>query len=304
MSDTTTTPAEGTPEAVTGPDDFGAFERWRETGELPKEESAAAASGEGDGEPEPGGETEKPKENDRENEGEDEGEEKPRKGGFQRKIDRLTREKYEMARRLEALESRLADKPAGEAKAQPKAASAERPKSAEFDDYDEFLDALADWKVDQKLAAARSAEAEAAAREAQAAVTAEWHARLDEYRAATPGFDEALEASETVFPPVAQQAIVESELGPALAYHLATHPEEAARIAALPPVAAVRALGKLEAKLDAKASTPEKPKPKAASAAPAPVKPVSGGGRSVDLNDPELPFDEWERQRNAQLRAA
>src|SRR4029434_2460073 len=47
----------------------------------------------------------------------------------------------------------------------------------------------------------------------------------------------------------ARRAIVESELGPQLLYHLATHTDEAERIAELPELRQIAELGKLETQL-------------------------------------------------------
>ena len=68
-------------------------------------------------------------------------------------------------------------------------------------------------------------------------------------------------------------AIQDSDAGPALAYHLASHPDEAARIAALSPLGQVRALGRIEAGLADGAATAM-----SISAAPAPPPSVRGSG--------------------------
>ena len=51
----------------------------------------------------------------------------------------------------------------------------------------------------------------------------------------------------------------------------------------------------------AEPTPPPAPKKKA-STAPPPIKPVKAGGSPVDLRDPNLSYDDWERARNAELR--
>lgn len=75
----------------------------------------------------------------------------------------------------------------------------------------------------------------------------------------------------------------------------ASHLDEAARIASLPPVQMARELTRLEFKL---AATPSKP----VSNAPAPIKPIGAGGASDTSLRDELPMDEWLRRRAAQRK--
>lgn len=89
---------------------------------------------------------------------------------------------------------------------------------------------------------------------------------------------------------------VTSDASAKLIHHLGTDLDEAARIAALPPVQMARELTRLEYKL----AQPVAPKP--VSKAPAPVKPIgSGGAADSGLRD-DLSMDEWARRHNAKKR--
>ena len=92
------------------------------------------------------------------------------------------------------------------------------------------------------------------------------------------------------------QAIMEAE--PDLAYYLAKHPKEVERLAELPTVSArIRELGKLEAKLAAEPEKPKKP-----SAAPAPIKPLSGAGSTKsDVPSEDDSTADWIRKRQKQV---
>lgn len=87
-----------------------------------------------------------------------------------------------------------------------------------------------------------------------------------------------------------------SDVGAKLLHHLGNDMDEAARIAALPPVQMAREMTKLEYKLGQPAAI------KPVSKAPAPVKPIGAGGSADnDLRD-DLPLDEWLRRRNKALK--
>jgi hypothetical protein len=92
----------------------------------------------------------------------------------------------------------------------------------------------------------------------------------------------------------------DSELGPQIAYHLARDRAECERIARLNPIAAVREIGKLEAKLSPSVSE-EKKTPKL-SAAPEPIKPVSGSTAASTKKPDEMEYQEYKRYREEQLQ--
>ena len=100
------------------------------------------------------------------------------------------------------------------------------------------------------------------------------------------------------------EIIKESDDGPALAYHLGKNPEMADRIAQLPPTAAARVLGKIEAKLEYER---EKAKDKQVSKAPPPTPKVDAveSSQRVTPDDPasDTAFDseEWAKRRNKQI---
>ena len=145
------------------------------------------------------------------------------------------------------------------------------------------------------------AKAEAGRKAQEQAQTAqtEWSKRAEAAKAKHADYDEILSDAQIPIPAAMHEAIFTDSNGPEVAYHLATHPDEAKRIAALAPVAAVRELGKLSAKFD---STPEPEKPKV-SKAPAPVKPVAAkGSAEKSMYDEGLSYEEYEKLWNAKHR--
>lgn len=92
--------------------------------------------------------------------------------------------------------------------------------------------------------------------------------------------------------PVMSDAIMASEAGPELAYHLAKSPAEARRIAALPPLAQAMELGKIAQKL----ASPPAPTPKTATDAPAPTPQVRGAGGRFTVAPDTSDFAAFEKQ--------
>ena len=219
---------------------------------------------------------EKPEEGD---EGDDQGgeeklHEKPKRSARER-INELTKRAHEAEREVqrwrEAAERKTAD-------------PSEKPNPDKFGSYDEYVEALADWKADQRVAesfkrrdAERSQAAEARAAEAKAQA---WAERQSEFREATPDYDAVVGKSAVQIAPHVVDTLLDSESGPELAYHLAKRPETVKRINALSPLSAARELGRIEATL----SNPAAPQIKPASKAPAPITPVrSSAPAAVDL---------------------
>jgi hypothetical protein len=101
-------------------------------------------------------------------------------------------------------------------------------------------------------------------------------------------------------------AITESELGPQLLRHLGEESAELERIGKMTPLAAVRELGKMEARLakepelaeEDEPETPTLPPVKAAPKPPTPVRKVAPV-RAPSIHDPKIPFSEFAKMRDA-----
>lgn len=159
-------------------------------------------------------------------------------------------------------------------------------------DFDKWNAALVAYHAAQGAdqSQIRRLEAEAKARHeeiqqyrAQAAAEAEvsWNEQVAEARTKYPDFEALVLDRRNPDPPHITAEMAEvlkvSEHGADVAYHLAKNPDLSDQIAAMPPLAAARALGLLEAELSA-------PKPKPVSAAPDPIAPVKG--KATPQQDP------------------
>jgi hypothetical protein len=230
----------------------------------PEPAKEAEAVAEGDKPAEPEGEKTEP-----------EPDEKPKQTPwFQKRIDDLTREKYEARREAEALReyvSRLSQQ-------QPAPQEGEQPRAQQpVGDPVE----IAKQQIRQEQA------------------VAEFNRTCNDiYDVGTKEFSDFGKAIDNFrmlggLPPALIEAAVEAGDPHKVLYQLGNNPDEAARVLALPPARMGAALAKIVAKAPA-------PTPKAVSAAPAPIKPVAGaGGRDDGSLRDDLPMAEWIKRHDA-----
>lgn len=161
--------------------------------------------------------------------------------GVGKRINELTREKYEAIRRAEAAETRIAQMEQATAKGQPAAAESGRPKREDFDfDEDAYLEALADWKVDQKLA--KGVNATQQPTQPSAAQT-----RITTFAEKNPeAWQEAITAPVNYTEPMLA-ALAESEHIAELGVYLARHLDEADAISKMSAAGAIKAIARIEA---------------------------------------------------------
>jgi colicin import membrane protein len=187
------------------------------------------------------------------------------------------------------------------------------PKPEQFKDAFEYAKALAEWSTDKALHDRDAKEAEARAQEAQQKAIEAFRERQAAFKATAEDYEAVIAASPVAVSNELRDAILDSEVGPQILYHFAQNPADAQRINALKAGAALRELGKLEAKLaSAKAPEPkgdEARKPAAAateiSRAPAPISPIRGSGSAVAGASVDGDgvfhgtYAEWKAQRKA-----
>jgi hypothetical protein len=199
------------------------------------------------------------------------------------RIQEITWARHEAERRAAEAERQLAEFRA--AKQQEPAAPAGKPALDQFQDYDSYVEAVAEWRAGEAVRAALSEDKQKTQAAAQAAQnkqrTESWAKAQTAVRQALPDYDEVVGLSEVVVAPHVTDTILESDRGPEVAYYLAQHPEKAEQINGLSPIAAARAIGRIEASL------PELPVAAAKiSKAPAPIKPVSASSSApIGISD-------------------
>lgn len=146
-----------------------------------------------------------------------------------------------------------------------------RPRRAHYADEEQFVDALTDWKLEQRERVAQSQKAREQA-ENMGKKTADMYAKAEKI----DGFDREV-FDENLTAPIAQ-ALVDSDSSERLMHYLSTNPEDMERIAGLSATRQIIELGKIEAKLAAK--------PPAQSKAPRPLEQLRGGAAPTGAPDP------------------
>lgn len=227
-----------------------------------------------------------------------------KKGGWQKRIDKLTERNYQLqAERAELIATvqRLQGQPAEARRPAPTAKA--RPKPEDFKDYDAYIEGVADWKSEQKINQYRRQEA-VAAQNAELQETFEnYSKKLGKFREQHDDFDEVVGESDSILiPRAAQVAIISLENGPEIAYHLGKNPELCEKLLEMTDVQAVMEVGRLSSSLGKKEETkPEAEKQLGAKESPKPIKPVTGASTKtkLPLDADGLSYAEYRRRREA-----
>lgn len=183
----------------------------------------------------------------------------------------------------EALEARLK---ALETQATPQKAesSNEKPKPENFTDAFEYAEALASWTAEQTLAKRDREELERRANEQRQLAVKAWADRVTAAKSELPDFDDMVQSSDVVVTDPIRDAIMESDVGPKILYHLAENPEFAQKLNGMSVISALREIGKLEARYETKPQS--KPSAAVKSKAPEPITPIkaASSGRDVEVD--------------------
>jgi hypothetical protein len=250
-------------------------------------------------------------EDDGSNETDDSKDKTKKKGGFQRRIDKLNARVTEKERELDywknmALEkSKAGVEPKSEKKVEAKQTSDGEPNPESFESHADYLKAITKWTVQQESKASKQNEEKQKLQADYERVKKEHFERVKAFSEKTKDFKEMMgNLDEVPNSPHLENILFTSENGPELLYELAKNPEEADRIARLHPIDMARALGRIESKLVSASSEENKPETKKITSAPKPIAPVGKGGGSVakSIDDPNIPFTEYVRLRREQIK--
>lgn len=234
----------------------------------PKEHEDASAASDGDDTPAENDEEEKPKK-------------RPNRR-VQKRIDKLTHQVREQERLIQELQT-------------PKDAPKGEPSREDYDDYEKYVEDKAIWKVEQRLAKEAEERQTRTAQERQQEAASHFESAKDAViDAGLDSFDDfedvALSDDLQITEDMAT-AILASDTGHELWYHLGKHPAKAEKIASLPPVAQILELGRLESSLKVS---------KQPSNAPPPPKPVGTRSKSDNALRDDVSVSEWMKRRNKQ----
>lgn len=204
-------------------------------------------------------------------------EEKP-SDGYQKRINKVTADKYAEKRRADDLQAKL--------DAINNAPKPEQVKpTLESHDYDEeaFTSANISYQVQQELAKRAQLDKAAIVEAQQQQATAAFNAKVADL--GKPDFDDKVNQIP-LLPEGVAEALMLSDNGAEIAYHLGEHLDQADAIAGMTPAQAMMEIGRISVNMN----TQKQPK---LSAAPTPIEPLnSGGALSADVND-EMSMEAW-----------
>lgn len=232
--------------------------------------------------------------------------EKKVSGGWQKRIDRLTKHNATLAEQLEAARRDLESTKSK--KEEVKAAPAEgEPKREDFASDAEWVKAQARWEVRQELKAEKAAEEKRQEDARLKDIFDAYNKRLSEARALHEDFDEVID-QDVQIPTAVQMAIFEMENGPEVVYFLGQHPDVCEDLMQMSQFQAIGKVWRISEGLEpdkedekekedepkAKAKDEEKPKAKFT-----PIKPVSGGSTKNHKPLDEMSMAEFKKARAA-----
>lgn len=223
---------------------------------------------------------------------------KKSRGGFQNRIDRLTREKYQLAQELEDKQRRLA-----EYEARMQQQQAQQPaQPQEYSTYEEYVAAKAREEaiaaVRQLTEQERQQAEQARQREQHTKLVTDFLSTANLLAAELPDYEDV--AGSVQMGGALGQALLRNDQGAAIAYYLGQNPQELVRIEQLAgrdSVVAARELARLESKAGALIQS------RSRSSASPQGKPL-GVAPAVNSREPSTSdsTEEWMRKRREQLR--
>lgn len=219
--------------------------------------------------------------------------------GVQKRIDELTanwrqaeREKEWMRQQLERAQQQPTQKPEPSTPAKPAADG--RPTIDQFENVDDYTAAVAEWAIERAEKSREAKTQEQQQRAQQETFQRKAADQMKSGRQQFADFDEVVTNNPTL--PITDHmaaALVEMEKGAEVAYHLGKNPQEAARIAQMPPMLQLAELGAIKATLAIKTKT--------VSEAPEPVGSQLAGGNAGGGEPKDIKA--WMEWRNKQTQS-
>jgi hypothetical protein len=214
-------------------------------------------------------------------------EERKQNPKLERRFSEITKQREEARKEAqrerearETLERQIAEL---KQQSQPKTAATadEEPQPSQFQDAFEYAKALAEYTADKRIEEMKKQEADAKVAAERQKIIDSWAKRVESAKAELPDFDDMVASSSVVVGDAIRDSILESDVGPKILYHLAENEELAQKIAGMSERAALREIGKLEARFERVQEAEAKPVEK--SKAPKPVTPIKATAGVADM---------------------
>lgn len=233
-----------------------------------------------------------------------EGEEKPKKNGLQKRINKLTKRASEAEAKAAYWES-LALQKAKEAPAikedapAVKTDSQAKPKPSDFENFDDYVEAIADWKITESNKKSAEKKVQEELHQSEKSKIDAHAQRIGEFKKAHQDFDEVItefteELGDVRVSKALEEIIVTSDMGPAVIYELAKNPALFDRINKMGALQAAKEVGKLEDQLFKANSAKEQV---AVTKAPQPIKPTGVQSAKIEKDPAKMDYEEYKKWR-------
>lgn len=215
----------------------------------------------------------------------------------QKRIDEITKARREAERerdfwRLQAQQREMQSQPQ---------INLQRPTLDQYDyDQEAYLEALADYKVQEKLVEQFHASQRLQQQQSASQQDVEFKQREYEVASEFPDYHQKVYANDVPITDTMAQAIRSDENGARVAYFLATYKDIAHRVSQLTPREQFLAIGDISEKIS-QAQSSEGLKPSRVSNAPPPAQTLSGRGSVVNKSPDKMTTEEFMAWRNRQL---
>ena len=114
------------------------------------------------------------------------------------------------------------------------------PKADQFDDAFEYAKALAEWSTEKALYERDKQDADRRLDEERSKVLKAWNEKIEKAKVELPDFDEMIASSTVQVSDAVRDAILESDTGAEILYHLASEEEYAQKLSAMPTAKALK----------------------------------------------------------------
>lgn len=215
--------------------------------------------------------------------------EKPR-DKLQKRFDDLTKAREDAKRALvdeqkrrESLEAEIASLRSGKEKTG-------RPNPNDFENAFEYAEALSEWKIDKIFQEKESKREVKKFEESQNKAFDTFQSKMELAKTEIDDYDEVVNNSSLSVSNIVRDAIVESDIGPELIYHLAKNPGIVKDINEASTTKALKMIGKLEVKLAKEETKEVKAVEKKVTSAPKPISPIKSKTTSANMVDSDGVF--------------
>jgi len=184
-----------------------------------------------------------------------------------------------------------------------------KPVKVDYDDEDEYIEALTDWKIDVKLKASQKSVGDEIKNVNEKKAVDETYEGLDDAmengKEKFKDFNELVLNEDLIISPEVTQILLGTENPEDLMYYLGSNPEESERLSKLDPIRAALEIGKInvglvkEEKEKEKEKETPKAKPKKQSNAPEPINSLRTDG-VVEKDPNKMSVKEYKAWREGQ----